>query len=34
MIVKDGQIIGYLTVNDIISGGVSPYILKGLKDQF
>ncbi|UZD21195.1 hypothetical protein [Algoriphagus halophytocola] len=34
MIVKNGKIIGYLTVNDIISGGISPEILKAFKDEF
>lgn len=34
MIVKDGKIIGYLTVNEIISGGISPHILKAMKDEF
>ncbi|MEX0981342.1 MAG: hypothetical protein WD577_05450 [Bacteroidales bacterium] len=34
MIVKKGKIIGYLTVNEIISGGISPHILKALKDEF
>jgi len=34
MIVKNGKIIGYLTVNEIISGGISPHILKALKDEF
>jgi hypothetical protein len=34
MIVKNGKIIGYLTVNSFIAGGLSPYILKGLKDKF
>jgi hypothetical protein len=34
MIVKNGQIIGYLTTNDYITGGISPHILKGLKEYF
>jgi len=34
MIVKNGKIIGYLTTNESINGGISPYILKGLKDKF
>ncbi len=34
MIIKNGKIIGYLTVNDIISGGISPEILKAFKDEF
>lgn len=34
MIVKNGKIIGYLTVNEIIYGGISPHILKALKDEF
>ncbi|MDP4210933.1 MAG: hypothetical protein Q8928_19175 [Bacteroidota bacterium] len=34
MIVKNEKIIGYLTVNKIISGGISPNILKALKDKF
>ncbi len=34
MIIKNGKIIGYLTVNDIISGGISPDILKAFKDEF
>jgi len=34
MIIKNGNIIGYLTVNKIISGGISPYILKAFKDEF
>ncbi len=33
-IIKDGKIIGYLTTNESINGGVSPHILKGLKDKF
>jgi hypothetical protein len=34
MIVKNGEIIGYLTVNEIITGGISPHILKVLKNEF
>ncbi len=34
MIVKDGEIIGYLTVNEMISGGISPNTLKALKGKF
>lgn len=34
MIIKNGKIIGYLTVNEIIPGGISPHILKALKDEF
>jgi len=34
MIIKNGKIIGYLTTNKFISGGISPYILKGIKDNF
>jgi len=34
MIIKNGTVIGYLTVNEIIAGGISPFILKALKDEF
>lgn len=34
MIVKNENIIGYLTVNEIIYGGISPDILKALEDKF
>lgn len=34
MIVKNGKIIGYLTVNEMISSRISPHILKILKDEF
>jgi hypothetical protein len=34
VIVKNGQIIGYLTTNDYISGGISPHILKEIKKYF
>lgn len=34
MIVKDGEIIGYLTVNNTIYGGISPELLKAFKDEF
>lgn len=34
MIIKNGDIIGYLTANKSISGGVSPNLLKALKDEF
>lgn len=34
MIIKNGKIIGYLTVNEIISDGISPEILKAFKDEF
>jgi len=34
MIIKNGKIIGYLTTNEFISGAISPYILKGIKDKF
>src|SRR5690606_35754495 len=34
MIIKNGKIIGYLTVNDFISSGISPDILKAFKDEF
>jgi hypothetical protein len=34
MIVKNGQIIGYLTTNKYITGGISPHILKEIKEYF
>lgn len=34
MLIKQGKIIGYLTVNKSIEGAVSPNLLKALKDQF
>jgi hypothetical protein len=34
MIIKNGKILGYLTTNEFILGGISPYILKGIKDKF
>jgi len=34
MIIKNGKIIGYLTTNEFMQGGISPYILKGIKDKF
>lgn len=34
MIIKEGKLIGYLTVNKSIEGSISPNILKALKDQF
>jgi len=34
IIVKKGKTIGYLTMNNMISGGISPNILKALKDKF
>jgi hypothetical protein len=34
MIIKDGKIIAYLTTNKSISNGISPNILKVLKDEF
>ena len=34
IIVKNGQIIGYLTTNDYIKGGISPHTLKGLEKYF
>lgn len=34
MLIKDGKIIAYLTVNKSLQGAVSPNLLKALKDQF
>lgn len=34
MLIKNGKIIAYLTVNKSINGSVSPNLLKALKDQF
>jgi|LSQX01.2.fsa_nt_gb hypothetical protein len=34
IIVKNGKIIGYLTTNNYIKGGISPHILKGLEKYF
>ncbi|MCJ7603734.1 MAG: hypothetical protein MUO63_19810 [Desulfobulbaceae bacterium] len=34
MLIKEGKIISYLTVNKSISGAVSPNLLKAIKDQF
>ena len=34
MIVKNGQIIGYLTTNKYITGGISPHTLKEIKEYF
>lgn len=34
MIVKNGRIIGYLTTNKYITGGISPHILKEIKEYF
>jgi len=34
MIIKDGEIIAYLTVNESIESGVPPNLIKALKDQF
>jgi len=33
LIIKNGKLIGYLTTNESINGGVSPYILKSNKDK-
>jgi len=34
MIIKNGKLIGYLTTNKAIKGGLSPHLLLGLKDKF
>jgi Uma2 family endonuclease len=34
MIIKNGKLIGYLTTNKTIKGGLSPNLLLGLKDKF
>ncbi|MCK5594658.1 hypothetical protein KAI19_00595 [bacterium] len=34
ILIKNGKIIAYLTVNKSIKGAVSPNLLKALKDQF
>lgn len=32
-IVKDDKVVGYLTTNKAVNGGISPYMLKSLKDK-
>jgi len=34
MLIKNGKIIAYLTVNKSIKGAISPNLLKAVKDQF
>ena len=34
MIIKSGKVIGYLTTNKTIKAGVSPNLLKAIKDEF
>lgn len=34
MLIKNGKVIAYLTVNKLIKGSVSPNLLKAIKDQF
>jgi hypothetical protein len=34
MLVKNGRVIGYLTQNKFLRGGISPNILRALKDEY
>lgn len=34
MIIRNGKVIGYLTINKYIHGAISPNLLKAIKDQF
>jgi hypothetical protein len=34
VIIKNGKIIAYITVNKLIQGGISPYYLKEIADNF